>query len=81
MGGRGAPAVTAFLRPSFIFQGLARSGLLDSETRVGLELTQPLKDCVGSAHPERAIFVNSSTDLSAKFKAIATAVSMLRVSQ
>jgi len=48
---------------------------------VGQSLTQPLKDCVGAAHPERAIFVNSSTDLSAKFKDIATAVSMLRVSQ
>lgn len=48
---------------------------------VGQSLTQPLKDCVGTAHPERAIFVNSSTDLSAKFKDIATAVSMLRVSQ
>jgi Flp pilus assembly protein TadG len=48
---------------------------------VGQSLTQPLIDCVGSAHPERAIFVNSSTDLSAKFKDIATAVSMLRVSQ
>lgn len=48
---------------------------------VGQSLTQPLKDCVGAAHPERAIFVNNSTDLAASFKQIATAISMLRISQ
>lgn len=48
---------------------------------VGQSLTQPLKDCVGTAHPERAIYVNNTTDLSAKFKLIATAISMLRISQ
>ena len=48
---------------------------------VGQSLTTPLQTCVGTAHPERAIFVNSSTNLSAAFKTIATAVAMLRVSQ
>ena len=48
---------------------------------VGQSLTPSLQSCVGSAHPERAITVNSSTDLSAAFKTIATAVAMLRVSQ
>lgn len=48
---------------------------------VGQSLTSQLQTCVGTAHPERAIYVNSSTDLSTAFGNIATAVSMLRVSQ
>ncbi len=49
---------------------------------VGQALTPQLKTCVGTAHPERAVGpVTSSTDLSKAFTNIATAVSMLRVSQ
>ena len=48
---------------------------------VGQSLTSQLQTCVGTAHPERAIFVNSTTDLSTAFANIATAISMLRVSQ
>ena len=48
---------------------------------VGQSLTTQLQSCVGTAHPERAIPVNSTTDLQKAFASIATAISMLRVSQ